>query len=59
MRIHALYIALMALIIALAIAWPRGYSDGWMDGYRHRQIEQLPAPGIERHKRPADLLGKG
>jgi hypothetical protein len=59
MRIHLFYLSLLALVLALLIAWPRGYDRGYLDGYRHRQIEQLPAPGIERHKRPADLLGKG
>jgi len=54
-----IYIAMLLAIILIA-AMPDGYRQGYMDGYRAAQVEQLPSVGIEKHKRmnPA-LQGKG
>jgi hypothetical protein len=55
-----IYIALMLAIILLAAMPDKGYHQGYLDGYRAAQYEQLPGIGIDIHKHPApELRGKG
>jgi len=68
---HIVLYLIISFFISVVVDWffydsayNKGYSDGikvgWLKGYRQQQIEDLPAPGIDKHiTRNRNLLGKG
>lgn len=66
-KIQFWLLAYIACFLCLGVGFHMGrypaqetINQTYLQGYKHRQIENLPSPGTDPHKEPnPNLLGKG